>query len=175
MSHDARPAPRPPLTLIAAVARNGAIGRDNQLLFRIPGDLPRLKRLTLGHPVIMGRKTWDSLPPKNRPLPGRLNIVVTRNREWRAEGAVTVHTVDDALEHTRGASQAFVIGGGELYALALPHADRLDLTEVDQDAEGDAFFPAWERDSFEEIERETHHAGESSPFDYAFVTYQRKP
>ncbi|MBL0730885.1 dihydrofolate reductase [Piscinibacter sp. HJYY11] len=167
-------APRPPLTLIAAVARNGAIGRDNQLLFRIPGDLPRLKRLTLGHPVIMGRKTWDSLPPKNRPLPGRLNIVVTRNRDWQAEGAVVAHGLEDALAHTRGAQQAFVIGGAELYALALPHADRLDLTEVDQEAEGDAFFPVWARSDYEEIERESHRASESAPFDYAFVTYQRK-
>lgn len=170
MSHDTRP----PLSLIAAVARNGAIGRDNQLLFRIPGDLPRLKRLTLGHPVIMGRKTWDSLPPKNRPLPGRLNIVVTRNHGWRAVGAVTAHTLEDALEHTRGASQAFVIGGGQLYALALPYADRLDLTEVDQDAEGDTFFPAWKREDFTEVEREAWPASESAPFDYAFVTYQRK-
>jgi dihydrofolate reductase len=172
MSTDARP--RPPLTLIAAVARNGAIGRDNQLLFRIPGDLPRLKRLTLGHPVIMGRKTWDSLPPKNRPLPGRLNIVVTRNRAWHAEGAVTAHSLEDALEHTRGAQQAFVIGGAELYALALPQADRLDLTEVDQDAEGDAFFPAWQREAFVEVEREPYPASESTPFSYAFVTYDRR-
>lgn len=165
---------RPPLSLIAAVARNGAIGRDNQLLFRIPGDLPRLKRLTLGHPVIMGRKTWDSLPPKNRPLPGRLNIVVTRNRDWRAEGAVTAHSLEEALQHTHGATQAFVIGGAELYALALPYADRLDLTEVDQDAEGDAFFPAWKREEFHETGREPHPASESAPFDYAFVTYQRR-
>ena len=168
------PAPRPPLTLIAAVARNGAIGRDNQLLFRIPGDLPRLKRITLGHPVIMGRKTWDSLPPKNRPLPGRLNIVVTRNRDWRAEGAVTAHSLEDALEHTRGAQQAFVIGGAELYALALPHADRLDLTEVDQDAEGDVFFPRWAHDEFQETTRERPPADVSAPFDFAFVTYERK-
>ncbi|HEY0819717.1 MAG TPA: dihydrofolate reductase [Rhizobacter sp.] len=166
--------PRPPLSLIAAVARNGAIGRDNQLLFRIPGDLPRLKRITLGHPVIMGRKTWDSLPPKNRPLPGRLNIVVTRNRDWHAEGAVVAHSLEDALQHTLGAQQAFVIGGAELYALALPYADRLELTEVDQDAEGDAFFPAWKRGDYRETERESHHAGESTPFDYAFVTYERK-
>jgi dihydrofolate reductase len=171
MSHDDV---LPPLSLIAAVARNGAIGRDNQLLFRIPGDLPRLKRLTLGHPVIMGRKTWDSLPPKNRPLPGRLNIVVTRNRDWRAEGATVVHSFEDALQHTRGAQQAFVIGGAELYALALPYADRLDLTEVDQDAEGDAFFPAWKREDFTETGREVRPAGESTPFDFAFVTYQRK-
>ncbi len=167
-------APRPLLSLIAAVARNGAIGRDNQLLFRIPGDLPRLKRITLGYPVIMGRKTWDSLPPKNRPLPGRLNIVVTRNPEWHADGATVAHSLEDALHHTVGAQQAFVIGGADLYALALPYADRLDLTEVDQAAEGDAFFPPWKREDFIEIGRESHHASESAPFDYAFVTYQRK-
>lgn len=167
-------APRPPLTLIAAVARNGAIGRDNQLLFRIPGDLPRLKRVTLGHPVIMGRKTWESIPPKNRPLPGRLNIVVTRNRDWQAEGAVTAHSLEAALDHTRGAQQAFVIGGAELYALALPHADRLDLTEVDQEAEGDAFFPDWKREDFRETARELPPADASTPFGFAFVTYERK-
>lgn len=165
----------PPLSLIAAVARDGAIGRDNQLLFRIPNDLPRFKRVTQGHPVIMGRKTWDSLPARSRPLPGRLNIVVTRNRNWQADGAAVAHSLDEALQLTRGAEQAFVIGGAELYALALPHAQRLLLTEVNAIAEGDAFFPAWPRGDYTETERETHRADVPAPFDYAFVTYQRKP
>jgi dihydrofolate reductase len=168
--------PRPVLSLIAAVARNGAIGRDNQLLFHIPGDLPRLKRLTLGHPVIMGRKTWDSLPPRNRPLPGRLNIVVTRNKGWQADGAVVAHSLDEALVRAAGHEKAFVIGGGELYAAALPLADELELTEVDREAEGDAFFPPWSRADFSETFRETHAPDPATGQPgHAFVTYQRQP
>jgi dihydrofolate reductase len=168
--------PRPVLSLIAAVARNGAIGRDNQLLFRLPGDLPRLKRLTLGHPVIMGRKTWDSLPPRNRPLPGRPNLVVTRNPAWQAEGALVVHSLEEALARVAEHPKVFVIGGGQLYAAALPLAEELELTEVDQDADGDAFFPHWSRADFRETFRETHapDAATGQP-GFAFVTYQRQP
>ncbi|MBX3620141.1 MAG: dihydrofolate reductase [Rhizobacter sp.] len=162
------------LSLIAAVARNGTIGKNNELLFRIREDLQRLKRITLGHPVIMGRKTWDSLPPGARPLPGRTNIVVTRNPHWHAEGAVVAHTFDEALARAEGAACAYVLGGAALYEAAVPLADELLLTEVDRDFEGDVSFPAWPQDDFIEVARESHHAGEPNDFDYAFVTYQRK-
>ena len=157
------------IALLAAVARNGTIGRDNQLLVRLPEDLKRFKRLTLGHPMIMGRKTYESI---GRPLPGRRSIVVTRNTAWQAEGVETAHSLDDALQRVADAPQVFVIGGGEIYAQALPHADVLELTELEQDFEGDTFFPAWPREQFKEVSREMHTAPEG--WAYHFVTYQRQ-
>jgi dihydrofolate reductase len=165
---------RPILSLIAAVARNGVIGHNNTLLWRLPEDLQFLKRTTMGSPVIMGRKTWDSLPERFRPLPGRRNIVVTRNPQWRAEGALTTTSLQAALAQLGDVPKAFVIGGAELYALALPLADQLVLTEIDRDYEGEVRFPSWDRDQFTEVSRDRHHSGEPNHFDYAFVTYQRK-
>ncbi|MEO8155375.1 MAG: dihydrofolate reductase [Rhizobacter sp.] len=165
---------RPALSLIVAVARNGVIGKDNALLWRLPEDLQFFKRTTLGYPVIMGRKTWDSVPARFRPLPGRTNVVVTRNPQWQAEGAHAAHSLDDALTQVGDAPKVFVIGGAQLYAAALPLASELVLTEIDRDFEGDVTFPAWRRDQFTEVSREPHHAGEPNDFDYAFVTYQRQ-
>ena len=162
------------LALIAAVARNGCIGRDNALLCHLPEDQQHFRRVTMGCPVIMGRKTWDSLPTRFRPLPGRRNIVVTHNAHWRAAGAEAAHSLQAALALVAGAPKAFVIGGGELYAQALAHADELVLTEIDRDFEGDARFPAWDATRFERVDRESHHAGPPNDFDYAFVTYRRK-
>ncbi len=160
--------------MIAAVARNGVIGDRNALLWRLPDDQRHFKRHTLGHPVIMGRRTWDSLPPAYRPLPGRRNIVVTRNPQWSAAGAEAVASLEAALDRCAVDDKAFVIGGGELYAQALVHADELLLTEIDRDFHGDTVFPAWDRDAFIERHRERHHAGPPNDFDYAFVTYMRK-
>ncbi len=157
------------LSLIAAVARNGAIGKDNTLLWRLPEDLKFFKRTTLGCPVIMGRKTWDSI---GRPLPGRRNIVVTRNTAWRAEGAEVCHDLDSALVATANAPKVFVIGGGELYAQSLPLADELVLTEVDADFEGDTFFPEWDRGAFTEVSRESHLS--EAGWAYHFVVRRRK-
>jgi dihydrofolate reductase len=157
------------IALIAAVARNGTIGRDNALLVRLPEDLKRFKRLTLGHPVIMGRKTYESI---GRPLPGRRNIVVTRNTAWQVDGIETAPSLDDALQRVIDAPQVFVIGGGEIYAQALPRADVLELTELERDFDGDVTFPAWPREQFKEIARETHQAPEG--WAYHFVTYQRQ-
>jgi dihydrofolate reductase len=161
------------LCLIAAVARDGAIGRDNDLLWRTREDQLHFKNTTLGSPVVMGRKTWDSLPERFRPLPGRRNIVVTRNAAWRAEGAEPAGSLDAALAFAGQAPKAFVIGGAQLYALALPRADTLVLTEVDALFEGaDAFFPAWDKADFEETGREPHVDPQGRP--YAFVTYRRR-
>ena len=165
---------RTTLSLIAAVARNGTIGKNNDLLFRVPEDMQHFKRSTLGCPVIMGRKTWESLPARARPLPGRTNIVVTGNPQWRADGAIAVASLQEALLQLGPAPKAFVIGGSRLFAAALPLLDEMVLTEVDRDFDGDVHFPTWNRDNFVEIQRETHHAGEPNNFDYAFVTYQRK-
>jgi dihydrofolate reductase len=162
------------LSVIAAVARNGAIGKDNQLLWRIPQDLQFFKRTTLGMPVIMGRKTWDSLPERFRPLPGRRNIVVTRNAQWHAEGVERAESLQAAMKLVATEPKAFVIGGAQLYAQALPLADEVVLTEVDAEFEADAFFPAWDRNAFEETSRESHPADASQPLAFAFVTYRRK-
>lgn len=160
----------PSLTLIAAVARNGVIGKDNRLPWHLPEDLAHFKALTTGQAVIMGRKTWDSLPPRFRPLPQRVNIVVTRAPAFRAEGAVVVHALPAAVA-AAGDKTAFVIGGAEIYALALPLAERMEITEVDLDVAGDACFPAFERGDWRETAREQHKA--ASGLGYAFVTYQR--
>jgi dihydrofolate reductase len=160
------------LVLIAGVARDRAIGRGNALLWQLPADLKHFRRATMGHPVIMGRRTWDALPPKFRPLPGRRNVVVTRNRQWQADGAERAGSLDEALQRLADAPQAFVIGGGELYALALPRADELLLTEVDAAfPDADAFFPAWDRTQWREVAREPGAA--DAPWRHAFVTYRR--
>lgn len=160
------------LVVIAGVARGGAIGRDNALPWRLPEDLRRFRSVTLGHPVIMGRRTWESLPASVRPLPGRRNIVVTRDPGWRAAGAERAASLDDALALAAAADNAFVIGGAELYAAALPRADALLLTEIDADIAGaDAFFPPWPRERFDEVMRELRSDG---PWRYAFVEYRRR-
>lgn len=165
------------LTLIAAVARNGVIGKDNGLLWRLPEDMQRFKALTSGNAVIMGRKTWESLPAKFRPLPGRHNIVVTRDAAYRADGATVVHSLDAALAAAGNAAgnekpAVFVIGGAQLYALALPLATRLELTEIDADFDGDAHFPPVDPATWRETSRQ--HRVASADFSYDFVTYERK-
>ena len=165
-----RPYPRPLLSLIAIVARNGAIGRGNALLWRLPEDLKHFKRTTLGSPVVMGRKTWDSI---GRPLPGRRNIVITRDPQWQASGAERAGSLDEAMAMTNDAAKLYVIGGAQIYAQALPIADELVLTEVDADAgDADTFFPAWDRDAFTRHPGEEHRSEQG--FTYRFVTYQRK-
>jgi len=164
------------LALIAAVASNGVVGRDNQLPWRLPGDLQYFKRCTLGKPIVMGRKTWESL---GRPLPGRPNIVVTRQPGYRAEGAYCVAGVEAALtlaEELAQASEAdelMVIGGAEIYRAALPLAQRLYITEVHADVTGDTFFPDWNRKDWQEVSRQPQDAGETGQYDYSFVVYER--
>ena len=161
------------ISLIAGVARDGAIGRDNGLLWHLPGDLPRFKALTMGHAVIMGRKTWDSLPARFKPLPGRRNVVVTRNTDWQAAGADAACSLDDALALVAAADKVFVIGGGALYALALARADELVLTEIDTDFDdADTFFPAIDTAAFNEVQRDARVAADGTR--YAFVTYRRR-
>ena len=160
------------LALIAAVARNGAIGRDNDLLWKEPADQKHFAATTRGHAVIMGRRTWESLPPRFRPLPGRRNIVVTHNAAFDAPGAETVSSLDAALRSVSGEALAFVIGGAQLYAQALPRADELVLTEIDADLDGDVHFPAWDRQAFVEASREAHVGADGTRF--AFVTYRRR-
>ena len=158
------------LHLIYARAANGVIGKDNQLPWRLPEDLAHLKRTTLGCPVIMGRKTWDSLPPKFRPLPDRFNIVVTRDLSFVAEGAATAHSLEAARKLCPPGSTAWVLGGAQIYAQALPLASEAVVTEIGRDFEGDAFAPEL-GDGWHEVAREEHVSASGLPF--AFVTYRR--
>jgi dihydrofolate reductase len=160
----------PPLTLIAAVARNRVIGLNNRLPWQLAEDLRHFRALTRGHPVIMGRKTWESLPAAFRPLPERMNIVVSRQSAYPLPaGAHLARTLADALALAQ--TEAFLIGGAQLYALALPLASRLLLTEIDQEIPGDAWFPHFDKNEWRETERETHLGENGIPF--AFVTYLR--
>jgi dihydrofolate reductase len=163
--------PKPTLALIAALDRRGAIGRRGGLLWRESEDQKHFRRVTMGCPVIMGRKTWDSLPERFRPLPGRRNIVVTRNAQWQGSGAERAASLEDALLSVTDAAKVFAIGGGELYALALPRADELVFTEIDAEfGDADVFFPVFDRSRFAEIARENRVAADGTR--YAFVTYQ---
>ena len=159
------------LSLIAAMAQNGVIGRGNQLPWRLPADLKHFKTVTMGKPVIMGRKTWESI---GRPLPGRTNIVVTRDVGYRAEGCVVVHSVEQALEVAAGSDEAMVIGGANLYRQLLDRADRLYLTLVKADVEGDAWFPEFDETQWREISRESHPRDDRNEFDYEFVLLERR-
>lgn len=155
------------LFLIVAVAANGTIGKDGGLPWRLPSDLKRFKALTMGKPMIMGRKTFDSLPGL---LPGRRHIVITRDRAWRAEGAEVAHSLEDAIA-LADAPEVAVIGGGEIYALALPHADRIELTEVKASVIGDTSMPPL-GEGWQETFREEHPAEGDRPA-FAFVTLHR--
>jgi len=161
------------ITLIAAVARNGVIGNGNALPWRLAEDMDFFRRATNGHVVIMGRRTWQSLPPRFRPLPGRRNIVLSRDAGWRADGAERAASLAEALALAAGADEVFVIGGAQLYEQALPLARRLLLTEIEQDFEGDARFPAWDRSAF--IERwSTQHQTEHG-LHYRRGCFERRP
>lgn len=161
------------LSLIVAAGKNNVIGVDNELPWRLSADLQYFKRTTLGKPVIMGRKTWESL---GRPLPGRRNIVVSRNENYVAEGAETVTTLDAAIAGiAKGTEEIMVIGGAQIYALALPMASRVYLTEVDAEVDGDAFFPVLPTEQWQEASREGYTADDKNEHNYQFVVYQRKP
>ena len=157
------------LHLIYARARNGVIGLHNQMPWHLPEDLAHFKRVTLGQPVIMGRKTWDSLPARFRPLPGRLNIVVTRQRDWHAEGALRAGSIEDAMRLCGDAPDGWIMGGAEIYRLAQPLASTAVVTEIDADYEGDAFAPDLSA-GWTEVQREAHVAANGLRF--SFVTLQ---
>jgi dihydrofolate reductase len=161
------------ISLVAAVARGGVIGQDGGIPWRIPEDMARFRAVTMGYPVVMGRRTWESLPERFRPLPGRRNVVVTRNPSWHDDGAERAASLEDALQLLAGEQSVSVIGGGEIFAAALPLADELALTEIDADVEGDTFFPSWDRAAFAEQPREQHVSETGIPF--SFVTYVRQP
>ena len=164
------------LALIFAVARNGVIGKDNDLPWRLPEDMRHFKAVTMGKPIVMGRKTYDSI---GRPLPGRSNIVITRNAGFQAEGVSVVSSLNAALELAEnistgdGVEEVVIMGGAQIYAAALPLADRLYATEVHADVEGDALLPTVDWTQWREISRERHNALPPNPYDYSFVRFDR--
>ena len=166
------------VSLIAAMAENGVIGRDNQLPWRLPADLQHFKKTTMGKPVVMGRKTFDSI---GRALPGRLNIVVTRQPDWAFEGVASASSLEHALAMAQsnaldtGKNEIMVIGGAELYKQALPYANKLYLTVVHADVDGDAYFPKVTDTHWHEENRVRHFVDEQNDYDYSFVEMCRIP
>ena len=169
MSDDAERARPARLSLIVAMARNRVIGRGGRLPWRLPADQQRFKALTMGHHIVMGRKTWESI---GRPLPGRESVVVTRNKAYQAAGATVVGSLAEALALARGDPETFVIGGEELYREALPLAERIYLTELEDDYPGDAFFPPLADGEWRAVQREGHPAQSAEPA-WNFVVYER--
>ncbi len=158
------------ISAIAALSENRVIGRDNRLPWRLSVDLKRFKRLTTAHPILLGRKTFDSI---GKPLPGRTNIVITRQAEWCPAGVLVAHSLDEALEFARvqeGSEEVFIIGGAEIYRQSLAICDRLYLTMIHREIEGDAFFPPFGKEEFRESARESGVEGE---WDYSFVDLER--
>jgi dihydrofolate reductase len=160
------------ISIIVAISEDLGIGKDNELLWRIPEDLRRFKRLTTGNTVIMGKKTWESLP--RRPLPDRTNIVLTDIPGEMIQGAVTAYSIEDALEKSPGAGEIFIIGGGSIYRQFLPLADRLYITHVHNNAPADIFFPAIDSKVWEVSAREEFPAVNEGEVSYAFIIYQRR-
>jgi len=158
-------------SLVVAVAENGVIGRHNHLPWRLPEDLAYFKRVTMGHPIVMGRRTYESI---GRPLPGRTNIVVTHNRGFAAPGCVVVHSLDEAWQAANGAEEVSVIGGTALFRDTLPIADRIHLTEVQAPVEGDTFFPAFDRRQWRETEVARHPADARHQYPFRIVVLDRR-
>ena len=159
------------VSIIAAMDRNRLIGKRNQLPWHLPADLAHFKKVTMGKPIIMGRKTFESI---GRPLPGRTNIVLTRSVDFSAEGVSIVASLEQALALAAAEDEAVIIGGSSIYELALPQVDRLYLTYIENSFEGDAWFPDFDLGQWQIVASEEHSADKKNPCDYRFVTYQRK-
>jgi len=159
------------LAIIVAMARNRTIGINNTLPWHIPADLKRFKSLTMGHHLIMGRKTFDSI---GKPLPGRTTVVVTRNHALRMEGCIMAYSLEEAIKACAGDDEIFIVGGAELYALAMPLVDTIYLTEIQQEVAGDAHFPEFDIKLWQELAREQHSQETPQTLEYHFVTYGRK-
>ncbi|MDO9039163.1 MAG: dihydrofolate reductase [Lutibacter sp.] len=159
------------VTIMAAIAANNALGKDNQLIWHLPADLKRFKKTTLNHAVIMGRKTYESL---GKPLPNRTNILITRDKNYNAEGCMVVNSVKEALKTAAEVDEnPFILGGAEIYTQAMPFADKLDITFVHHQFEADVFFPEIDKTTWKETSRENFKADENNKYDYSFVTFER--
>jgi len=162
---------KPRVSLIVAMARNGVIGVNNSLPWHLPADLKHFKSLTMGHHIVMGRKTYESI---GKPLPGRTSVVVTRNPEYSLPNVIVVNSLEAALTACDKDSEIFVIGGAELYRQAINLADRIYLTEIDADISGDAHFTEFSRDAWQEVERITNNPDDKNHYTYHFVTFDRR-
>lgn len=161
------------LSAIVVIAENGAIGKNGDLLCHLPADLKHFKNITMGHTIIMGRRTWESLP--KGALPGRKNVVITRNAHFEAPGAEVYHSLEEALQATAADGQRFIIGGGMLYKEAFHLTNTLHLTRMHASfPDADTFFPEFSMDEWEEVSREDHNADERNPYDYSFVELRRR-
>ncbi len=158
------------LSIIVAMAANGVIGRDNELPWHLPADLQHFKQTTMGKPILMGRKTFESI---GRPLPGRTNIVITRDDSYTAQGCVVVTSIEDALKAAAGHDEVMVIGGAELYRQVLPEAKTIYLTRIHESFEGDTRFPEIRNTEWHQVERVDHEADEKNPYDYSFIRLDR--
>lgn len=160
------------ISMIAAAGENNTLGKDGKLLWHLPNDLKRFKRLTLGHPVIMGRKTFETLP---NPLPRRTNIIVTRQKDYKADGCIVVHTIEEALKagkEIKDNDEICIVGGGEIYKLGLPYANRIELTRIHHSFDGgDAFFPEIDYKDWELSHEEFHAADDKNEYDFTYLTY----
>jgi len=159
------------ITIIAAVASNNALGKDNQLIWHLPADLKRFKKVTLGHHIIMGRKTFESL---GKPLPKRTTIIITRNKDYKQEGCIVVNSLQQAIEAAKADENPYILGGAEIYKQAIKIADKLDLTLVDQSFEADVFFPKIDFTIWREAAREDFKADENNNYNFSFISYLRK-
>lgn len=159
------------ITIIAAIAENGALGKDNQLIWHLPADLKRFKKVTLGHHIIMGRKTFESL---GKPLPNRTTIIITRNKNYTQKNCIVVNSLNDAIEAAKEDPNPYILGGAEIYKQAMKIANKLDLTLVHHNFEADAFFPEIDLNIWQETTREDFKSDETNKYDYSFITYLRK-
>jgi dihydrofolate reductase len=158
------------IAIIVATDNNRLIGKDNDLPWKLSADLKYFKQVTMGKPLIMGRKTHESI---GRPLPGRKNIIITRDQTFNADGCVVVNSIEAALAECSDAEEVMVMGGASLYEQFLPKADKLYLTKVDAELTGDTWFPEWQLTQWTELQREDHQADEKNEFDYSFIVYER--
>lgn len=162
------------ISIIVAMANNHVIGKSNDLPWYLPADLKHFKELTTGHSVIMGRKTFDSIVQRlGKPLPNRTNIVVTRDQDYKYDGVTVAHSIEEAIQKAKG-QEVFIIGGEQIFNLALSLTDQLIITEVNADIDGDTYFPEYDKNAFKEVARENHTKDDKNPYDYSFVTLQRK-
>ncbi|MEQ3501044.1 dihydrofolate reductase [Tenacibaculum sp. SSH1-16] len=160
------------ITLIAAIAKNNALGKDNDLIWHLPADLKRFKKVTTGHPILMGRNTFESI---GKPLPNRTSIIITRNNNYFVDGCLMANSIEHAIELTEG-KDAFIIGGAQIYKDALEQnlVDRLDITLIHHEFEADAFFPEINMEIWKEVAREDFKADEKNKYDYSFVSYEKR-
>jgi dihydrofolate reductase len=163
------------ISMIAAMSKNRVIGRDNDLPWHLPDDFKFFKETTRGHHVLMGRKNFESLPHKFRPLPDRVNMILTRNEVLKIPGTLIFNSISEAIEHASGNNERelFIIGGGEIYQMALPFADKIYLTEIDAEIEGDTFFPDFEAAEWKETSRNHHNKDDRHNYSFDFVVYER--